>query len=142
MTHKQYKAWTLWLLIITVTALVLTAAMLSLKRSAAASQAAPANAPEEPGSAYYTPNPAPSQGNSENSENNGEAGAAGESGKTRYLVTLYRGHIGVFQEGRTTPVLTADTEVYLLPEADIELLKKGIPANTLHEARRILEDYD
>lgn len=130
MTQQQYKTWTLWLLIATVTALVVTAAMLSLGRGARAAQA---NAPEEPGTAYYTPNPAPSQENSE---------TAGENNGSRYLVALYRGHIGVFQEGQAAPVLTADTDVYLLPEEDIRLLKEGIPAATLGEARRILEDYD
>lgn len=135
MTHKQYKTYTLWLLIITVTALVVTAAMLSLKRSAAAQPAAvpPAPAPEEPGTAYYTPNPAPSQENSETLEN---------AGSPKYLVTIYQGKLGVFKEGRTSPVLTQDTPVYLLPEEDIELLRRGLPANDLNEARKILEDYD
>ncbi len=136
MTHKQYKTYTLWLLIITITALVVTAAMLSLKRAAAAQPAAAppaAPAPEEPGIAYYTPNPASSQENSETVEN---------SGQPEYLVTLYQGRLGVFKEGRTSPVLTQDTPVYLLPEEDIELLKKGLPAKDLNEARKILEDYD
>ncbi len=39
-------------------------------------------------------------------------------------------------------MLTQDTPVYLLPEEDIELLKKGLPAKDLNEARKILEDYD
>lgn len=135
MTHKQYKTYTLWLLILTVTALVVTAAMLSLKRSAEARPAVvpPTSAPEEPGIAYYTPNPAPSQENSETVENSGQA---------KYLVTIYQGKLGVFKEGRTSPVLTQDTPVYLLPEEDIELLKRGLPANDLNEARKILEDYD
>lgn len=135
MTHKQYKTYTLWLLIITVTALVVTAAMLSLKRSAAAQPTAvpPTSAPEEPGIAYYTPNPAPSQENSETLENASQA---------KYLVTIYQGKLGVFKEGRTSPVLIQDTSVYLLPEEDIALLKKGLPAKDLNEARKILEDYD
>lgn len=133
MTHKKYKTYTLWLLIITVTALVITAAMLSLKRSAQAARSQPVNAPEEPGIAYYTPNPAPSQENSE---------TLASSVSEKFLITIYRGRIGVFQEGVAAPVLTADTEVYLLPEEDVALLKKGIVAQDLSEARRILEDYD
>lgn len=131
MTQKQYKTFTLWLLILTVAALVLTAAMLSLKRTASAARSAPVNAPEEPGIAYYTPNPASSQENP----------AAGENTGGPYVVRLYQGKLGVFQQGRAAPVLTGDVSVYLLPEEDVELLKKGIPAQTLSEARKIMEDY-
>lgn len=135
MTQKQYKTLTLWLLIITAAALVLTAAMLSLKRTAAA-RATPAYAPEEPGIAYYTPNPAPSQENPGIGENTGGSGSGGP-----YVVGIYQGKLGVFERGGATPVLVADVPVYLLPEEDVELLKKGIRAQTLSEARKILEDY-
>ena len=42
MTHKKYKTYTLALLLITIAALIVTAAMLSLKREAKAVQASPA----------------------------------------------------------------------------------------------------
>lgn len=133
MTHKKYKAYTLILLMITVFALILTAAMLSLKRGAAAVQGEPVEPPEKPGSAYYTPKSASSQENSETGETDPENG---------YLVTVYRGGIGVFQSGKTVPVLTSHTEVYLLPEEDIQLLRKGIWAEDLTRAKEILEDFD
>lgn len=134
MTHKKYKTYTLVLLIVTITALVITAAMLSLKRkTAVAVQGRPETTHQEPDMAYYTPKPASSQENSETEENLPKKG---------YLVTLYKGRIGVFQEGKTLPVLTADAQVYLLPQEDIELLRKGIWAESLNEAKRILEDYD
>ncbi len=137
MTHKKYKLYTLWLLIITITALVVTAAMLSLKRSAAAAQVDTAvqgrPLSTKPDTVYYTPNPAPSQENSE---------TLADAQEDRYLITVYRGRIGVFQEGKTVPVLVTDTEIYLLPEEDVQLLKKGITAKTLNEAKGILEDYD
>lgn len=133
MTHKKYKTYTLVLLIVTVLALVITAAMLSLKRSAVAVQGEPVDSPEKPGTAYYTPKPASSQENSETEENS----SGGE-----YLVTIYKGGIGVFQEGKSLPVLTSHAQVYLLPEEDIKLLRRGILAKDLAEAKRILEDYD
>jgi hypothetical protein len=136
MTQKQYKTFTLWLLILTAAALVLTAAMLSLKRTASAARSTPAYAPEEPGMAYYTPNPALSQENPKAGENTGSAEEGGP-----YVVGLYQGKLGVFPQGGAEPVLTADVPVYLLPEEDLTLLKKGIPAQTLSEARKILEDY-
>lgn len=133
MTHKKYKTYTLVLLVITVLALVVTAVMLTLRRGAVAVQSDPVDSPEKPGTAYYTPNPASSQENSETEESS----SSGE-----YLVTIYRGGIGVFQEGKSLPVLTSHTQVYLLPEEDIQLLRRGILAKDLTEAKQILEDYD
>ena len=144
MTHKNYKKYTLFLLIITVTALVITAAMLSLRRKVDAAKdpdengihaTATVQGPDGAGpyTAYYTPNPALSQENSGDEE---------ESTQKTYLITIYKGRIGVFESGRATPVLTGDTQVYLLPNDDIQLLKKGIRADSMNEVKRILEDYD
>lgn len=138
MTHKKYKLYTLTLLIITVTALVVTAAMLTLKRQAAAAGSRPvagtlttaASAGEGSDRDYYTPNPALSQENPETAWSDG------------YIVTLHKGRIGVFPAGRDQPVLTADIEAYLLPHEDLALLQKGIWADSLSTARKILEDYD
>ena len=58
-----------------------------------------------------------------------------------YQVRVYSGKIGVFRGSETKPFLTADVEVYLLPEEDIALLRKGFTVQTLAEARAILEDY-
>ena len=133
MTVKKYKAYTIILLIITVLALVATAIALSFRQRAVAAQGQPVSAPEKPDITYYTPNPSASQENSETDED-GHAGG--------YLVTIYKGGIGVFQEGRTLPVLTSHAEVYLLPDEDIKLLRKGIWAKDLNQAKQILEDYD
>lgn len=134
MTHKKYRIYTLILLIITVTALVVTAAMLSFKKDAVAAQGKPVSPPaageEPPNEAYYTPNPASSQENSKTSWAEG------------YIVTLHQGRIGVFPAGENHPVLTTGIEAYLLPHEDLELLQKGIWAKNLNEAKRILEDYD
>ena len=48
----------------------------------------------------------------------------------------------MFQPGKSVPVLTKHTEVYLLPQEDIELLRKGIRARDLSHAKEILEDFD
>ena len=133
MTYKSYKTLTIVLLIITVIALLVAALMLTLGRSAAQASGEPESLPENPATLYYTPKPASSQENSETEENTAEDG---------FLVTIYRGGIGVFQPGKTVPVLTRHTEVYLLPEEDIKLLREGIWAADLTQAKKILEDFD
>lgn len=133
MTYRSYKTLTIVLLVITVIALLLTAVMLTLGRHAAAVSTEPENPPEDPATTYYTPKPATSQENSETEESGTGDG---------FLVTIYRGGIGVFQDGRTLPVLTKHTEVYLLPEEDVKLLRQGIRVRDLTEAREILEDFD
>ena len=133
MSHKKYKTYTLALLLITIAALIVTAAMLSLKREAKAVQASPAGGPADSGTAYYTPNPAVSQ--------DSRGTGAGEEG-AGYYITIYKGRVGAFRVGEAEPVLTADTEVYLLPQEDLELLRRGLWVQTLNEARALLEDYD
>ena len=133
MTYRRYKTLTIVLLVITVIALLLTAVMLTLGRHTAAVSTEPQSPPEDPATTYYTPKPATSQENSETEESGTGNG---------FLVTIYRGGIGVFQDGKTLPVLTKHTEVYLLPEEDIKLLRQGIRARDLTEAREILEDFD
>ena len=81
---------------------------------------------------YYTPKPDASQGSTPSPvpESDGP-----------YRVGIYQGKIGVFEAGETEPLLTADVEVYLLPEEDIALLRQGIRAENLAEVKSILEDY-
>lgn len=133
MTYRSYKTLTIILLIVTVIALLLAAVMLTMGRSSSAVSGEPESPPENPATVYYTPKPSPSQENSETEENTANDG---------FLVTIYRGGIGVFQPGKTVPVLTKHTEVYLLPEEDIKLLREGIRARDLTHAKEILEDFD
>lgn len=56
-------------------------------------------------------------------------------------MAVYDGKIGVFRQGEAEPFLTADVEVYLLPQEDIALLRAGLEADTLAEVKAILEDY-
>lgn len=140
--RSVYKKRTLFLLLITVTALVVCAAALSFKQSLAQVSGIPLeqdSAQSQP--VYYSSNAVVSQENSgirkDSAEKNFNEPAGG------YLITVYEGKIGVFESGRTSspPFLTADVNVYLLPDEDITLLKKGLRVETLAEVRAVLEDY-
>lgn len=152
---KNYKKYTLALLIVTVAALVVCAASFALKRDAA--MAVQGN-PEQAYTSYYSPKPSASQenGNGGNSSQQSvaeqsekaarsEESAASKSGagaKESYLITVYDGKIGVFRNGEPEPFLTADIDVYLLPGEDLKILRKGIRAESFSEVKGILEDYE
>lgn len=127
--QKDYKKPTLLLLLVAAGALVTACAAFSLRQEAAV----PAQAgTTQNDMSYYTPKPAASQ----------ESPAAQAEQDGPYRVALYEGKIGVFQLGAAEPFLTADVDVYLLPEEDIALLRKGLTAQSLTEVKSILEDYE
>lgn len=127
--QKDYKKPTLLLLLVAAGALVTACAAFSLRQEAAV----PAQAGTiQNDMSYYTPKPAASQ----------ESPAAQPEQDGPYRVALYEGKIGVFQLGAAEPFLTADVDVYLLPEEDIALLRKGLTAQSLTEVKSILEDYE
>lgn len=156
--QNSYKKWTLLVLMITVAALVVCAASLNLKRSIVSADAVPlASRPTQSLNDYYSSKEALSQ---ESEQPGGEtkqtASAPIRTGKTGtetssrsgdqtafYLVTVYEGKIGVFENGDKSapPFLTADVNVYLLPQEDLTLLRKGIVAENFAAVKRILEDY-
>lgn len=152
---KNYKKYTLALLIVTVAALVVCAASFALKRDA--SMAVQGN-PEQTYTSYYSPKPSASQenGNGGNSSQQSvaeqsekaalsEESAASKNGsgaKGSYLITVYDGKIGVYRNGEPEPFLTADIDVYLLPGEDLKILRKGIRAESFSEVKGILEDYE
>lgn len=129
---KAYKRYTLFLLLTTVAALVVCAAAFALKRDAVAAQ----GSPEKKSAVYYTPKPASSQ------ETPRPQPSPQASVDERYTVTVYNGRIGVFREGEATPFLTSSTDLYLLPQEDVDILKRGIRADSFTEVKRILEDYE
>lgn len=160
MVNKQrtYKKWTLLFLIITVAALVVCAANLNLKRDIVAAYAAPlGESSAQSYNDYYSSKEALSQetgtAGKKTERNRSNSSAASESSHKNtgsssekpvsYLVTIYEGKIGVFENGDKSapPFLTADVNVYLLPEADQKLLKKGIEAKSFAAVKGILEDY-
>lgn len=147
---KNYKKYTLALLIVTVAALVVCAASFALKRDA--SMAVQGN-PEQTYTSYYSPKPAASQenGNLGNSSQQSQVSSENHSSKAEtssrvekesYLITVYDGKIGVFRNGEPEPFLTADIDVYLLPGEDLKILRKGIRAESFSEVKGILEDYE
>ena len=101
---RDYKMATMVLIGVTVAALLVAVVALSLKgREAVPAQGSPA----ESGMSYYTPKASASQGSA--------AQPAGD-GDGPYRVAVYDGKIGVFRQGEAEPFLTADVEVYLLPQ--------------------------
>lgn len=153
---KNYKKYTLALLIVTVAALVVCAASFALKRDAAT---AVQGNPEQTYTSYYSPKPSASQENGNGGKPSQQSGTKqGEKAartqessesktestgtKESYLVTVYNGKIGVYRNGEPEPFLTADIDVYLLPSEDLKILRKGIRAESFSEVKGILEDYE
>lgn len=60
---------------------------------------------------------------------------------SEYLIKEYNGNIAVFENGEKAPFRTTCINVSELPEADRNLLKKGICASSREEMDAILEDY-
>ncbi len=141
---KSYKKYTMVLLLVTAAALIVCAAALAFKRhDALAVQGVPARSHMD----YYSLNQSASQENGSGGTNSLAGSSAPQKSvessrqEESYLVTVYNGKIGVFRAGETDPFLTADVEVYLLPQQDQELLKKGIKAESFSAVKGILEDY-
>ena len=59
-----------------------------------------------------------------------------------FTVKEYYGHIGIFKKDETTPYHEIDVEVDSLPEADQELLRKGIEVDSQEKLNSIIEDYE
>lgn len=72
------------------------------------------------------------RGNSENIQNSA----------VYYIVRSHEDRIAVFQNGSDTPLYTVDTPLTHLPESDRLLLEEGIPAESIADAYRIIEDYE
>ncbi len=126
---QNYKKYTFVLLLVTAAALIVCTAAISFKRIAPARAEKPqATVPD-----YYTPKQAASQGS---------AAPQAAAPADNYRVAIYNGKIAVFKAGESEPQLITETEAYLLPQEDIDLLRKGIPASTMAQVRAILEDFD
>lgn len=126
---ENYKKYTFVLLLVTVAALIVCTAAFSFKRFALAR----AEKPQASIIEYYTPKQVASQESAAP-----QAAAPAES----YRVAIYNGKIAVFKAGASEPLLITGAEAYLLPQEDIDLLREGIPAGTMAQARAILEDFD
>lgn len=142
MKHSAQKpaaeAVRLWILCaaLLVSAAVLAAATFIALRPPAAPAAAGA---EGNISEHYTPNEGASQENSASTAGNSENI---QNSAPPYAVRAWGERIAVFREGDPVPLHTIDTPLSRLPEADRRLLQKGIPAETLPAALKIIEDYE
>ena len=58
-----------------------------------------------------------------------------------YLLGAQGGKAVLFKSGEDAPVAQYDIYLSLLPEADAEALRKGIPVATREELNRYLEDF-
>ena len=57
----------------------------------------------------------------------------------KFILKEYNGKIGVYEN--ESLIYTLDTYVFTLPEADKQLLNKGIEASSLDELYKIIEGY-
>ncbi|MBR5305468.1 MAG: hypothetical protein IKU47_00925 [Oscillospiraceae bacterium] len=57
-----------------------------------------------------------------------------------YTIIDFGGKVAVFEDGMQEPVAVYDIYTHLLPENDIELLRRGIHVDTLSELQSRLED--
>lgn len=57
-----------------------------------------------------------------------------------YIVADYNGKVAVFEKGSTQPLTVYDIYTHLLPENDIELLRRGIEFSDMEALQHCLED--
>lgn len=145
-SHERLQTRTRILMAVTAAALVVCAAAAVLKQD---SSLVAQGTPEQSDLSYYIPNISASQESGTPAASPAErepaprtpAPSPSAPPEESYLVKVYEGKIGVFEKGKASPLLTADVNVYLLPQKDQELLKKGISAKSFGEVKGILEDY-
>ena len=61
--------------------------------------------------------------------------------ETAYIIKEYGGKVAVFGPGETEPMAIYEVYVHLLPENDIELLRKGISVDDDYTLLKTLEDF-
>ena len=58
-----------------------------------------------------------------------------------YVVKEYGGKLAVFTQDETQPIAVYDVYIHLLPENDIELLRKGIAVDDDYTLMKTLENF-
>ncbi len=134
------KRSTVWLLLVAAIAMATAWSARGLKRDLE-------NTAQQAYASYYSPNAAASQETSEKPTQpvGSTAPPASETpaaDRETYLITLYRGQVGVFRAGESEPFLTAPIQVYLLPQADREYLEQGVRVTGMSAVKAVLEDYE
>ncbi|MEG0021118.1 MAG: hypothetical protein RR846_06010 [Oscillospiraceae bacterium] len=61
--------------------------------------------------------------------------------QSQYIIADYHGKIAVFHKIDGEPVVVYEVYTHLLPENDIELLRKGIKVSSKEELQLRLEDF-
>ncbi len=61
--------------------------------------------------------------------------------QTNYILRDYGGKLAVFTADDDTPIAVYDVYIHLLPENDIELLRRGITINSDFALQKALEDF-
>lgn len=59
----------------------------------------------------------------------------------QYVIADYHGKIAVFDKGTDEPSVVYEIYTHLLPENDIELLRKGVSVSSREELQNRLEDF-
>lgn len=67
--------------------------------------------------------------------------AVAETPEPKYILSGYDGLVAVFVPGEEKPSFVTETPVSVLPSADREALKVGMPVYSEEELTRLLEDY-
>ena len=97
------------------------------------------NKAESDSSVYYSPNNAASQETDRESAANS---ANFKEYETFFTVRAYNGSVAVFKDGNDVPLYCIETPLSSLTEEDRRLLARGIRAETLSEACKLIEDYE
>lgn len=61
--------------------------------------------------------------------------------QTAYIIKEYGGKVAVFNNTDEDPLAVYEVYVHLLPENDIELLRKGIAVDDDYTLQKTLEDF-
>ena len=61
--------------------------------------------------------------------------------QTAYIVKEYGGKLAVFTQDAAQPIAVYDVYIHLLPENDIEILRKGIPVDDDYTLLKTLENF-
>ena len=64
-----------------------------------------------------------------------------DTGERAYTVGIHGGYVAVFVPGKSEPVFITETRVALLPQADRDMLARGIDLASADALSAILEDY-
>lgn len=65
---------------------------------------------------------------------------AAEDVQTEYTVRDYGGKVAVFENNSSSPLVVYEIYTHLLPENDIELLRRGIKVASREQLQTCLED--